>query len=77
MTMPVFTFNPLGKTTVPRLGITGPGEYELGAAEVAELNGRIDGKDGAPAFVPVGEAAKAKKPKPAAAAPVVPENETT
>ena len=37
----------------------------------------VNGKDGAPAFVPVGEAAKAKKPKPAAAAPVVPENETT
>jgi hypothetical protein len=80
--MPLYTYAPLHKTQVPRLGIAGPGEYEISEADAAELNGRIEGKDGAPALTLAGGAPKVTKgdPKPKAAkAPAAPDpgTETT
>jgi hypothetical protein len=77
--MPLYNFAPLHKTRVPRLGIAGPGEYDISEADAAELNGRIEGKNGAPALTLAGVAVKAVKgePKPKAAKAPEPGTETT
>jgi len=65
----LYRFAPATDTCVPRLGIEGPGVYELTAVQAAALNERIDGKGGKPALIPVEvDAVEAKPGKPEAKA---------
>lgn len=57
----LYTYAPKSMTCVPRLGIEGPGVYDIDKAEADALNERIDGKDGNPALVPVEAQADAPK----------------
>lgn len=58
MAIKTYTYAPASKfTQVPRLGILAPGTYEIDESEIADLNSRIHGKDGA-AFVIVKPAPK-------------------
>lgn len=62
----LYTYAPKSMTCVPRLGIEGPGVYDISKAEADALNERIDGKDGKPALVPVESQADAPKAAPKA-----------
>lgn len=60
----LYTYRPKHDTRIPRLGIAGPGVYEVEEADAAELNARITGADG-PALVPF-----ADEPMPEGSEPV-------
>lgn len=62
----LYTYAPKSMTCVPRLGIEGPGVYDIDKAEADALNERIEGKDGNPALVPVEAQADAPKAAPKA-----------
>ena len=62
----LYRYAPATDTCIPRLGIEGPGVYELSATDAAALNERIAGKDGKPALVPVEAQADAPKAAPKA-----------
>lgn len=57
----LYTYAPKSMTCVPRLGIEGPGVYDISKAEADALNERIEGKDGKPALTPVEAQADAPK----------------
>lgn len=57
----LYRYAPATDTCIPRLGIEGPGVYELSATDAAALNERIAGKGGKPALVPVEDLADAPK----------------
>lgn len=62
----LYTYAPKNATCVPRLGIEGPGVYDIDKAEADALNERIEGKEGNPAMVPVEAQADAPKAAPKA-----------
>lgn len=62
----LYRYAPATDTCIPRLGIEGPGVYELSATDAAALNERIEGKEGNPALVPVEAQADAPKAAPKA-----------
>lgn len=63
----LYTYAPKSMTCVPRLGIEGPGVYDISKAEADALNERIEGQDGKPALTPVEAQADAPKAAPKAA----------
>ncbi len=62
----LYRYAPATDTCIPRLGIEGPGVYDIDKAEADALNERIEGKDGNPALVPVEAQADAPKAAPKA-----------
>lgn len=65
----LYVYAPATQTCIPRLGIEAPGEYDLDPSEVEALNSRIEGKGGAPAFVPAGDVPSPKRTPKAKAEP--------